>query len=73
MSLGAWGDDGDADRGYTQERLDEIVAEECADLTMMVRRLARALKASGSATALADEALDLLERKGLSGNPLRNG
>jgi hypothetical protein len=27
MSLEAWGDDGDADRPYTQERVDEIVAE----------------------------------------------
>jgi hypothetical protein len=27
MSLEAWGNDGDADRPYTQERVDEIVSE----------------------------------------------
>jgi hypothetical protein len=27
MSLEAWGDDGDADRPYTQERVDELIAE----------------------------------------------
>lgn len=43
---------------------------ECADLAMMVRRLAHALKAvdphNNAARALADKGLDLLERKGLS-------
>jgi hypothetical protein len=73
MSLEAWGDDGDADRGYTQERVDEIVAEECADLAMMIRRLVRALKVAGVAAAPCEQALALLERKGLSGNPLRDG
>ena len=27
MSLEAWGDDGDADRPYTQDRVDELLAE----------------------------------------------
>lgn len=27
MSLEAWGDDGDADQPYTQDRVDEMIAE----------------------------------------------
>ncbi len=37
MSLEAWGDDGGADDLFTQERVDEIVAEETAELRAMLR------------------------------------
>jgi len=46
MSLEAWGDDGDADRPYTQERVDEIVAEETAELAAELERYKRALWAA---------------------------
>lgn len=39
MSLEAWGDDGDADRPYTQERVDELIAEATAELRAEIARL----------------------------------
>ncbi len=39
MSLEAWGDDGDADRPYTQERVDEIVSEAVAPFLELLKEI----------------------------------
>ena len=44
MSLEAWGDDGDADQPYTQERVDEIVQE-------AIEEIAARLSAMGTGLA----------------------
>ena len=82
MSYEAYGDDDDGLDGVREAYresliqdgwLDDVQAQALIrtveDLALMIRRLAHAAQSGNP--GLADRALDLLERKGLSGNPLR--